>query len=85
MHGATRGERRRLPTYVRGCGKAYRPGTNFQAHNAEKLLELCDTVGMSVAGFLDALIEWLPLDEEGRPVGWPDKARQEAMRTASRL
>lgn len=85
IQGSLRGERRRLPNYQRGCGRDYRPGTNFRPANAEKLLDLCDSTGLSVSGFLDLLIERLPVDDTtGCPVGWPDQPhQQEEMPNAS--
>lgn len=72
--GSVRGNRRRLPAYERGCGQNYRPTANFQPGNAEKLLDLCDSTGLSVAGFLDLLIERLDVDETtGHPVGWAEQ------------
>lgn len=85
IQGSLRGERRRLPNYERGCGRDYRPGTYFRAANAEKLLDMCDATGLSVSGFLDSLIEWLPVDDTtGRPVGWPEQPyEQEEMPNVS--
>ncbi len=81
--GASRGERRRRPSYQRGSGERWRAGADFSPENAEKLLDLCDAADLSVAAMLDKLIEWLPTDPRtGLPVGWPKAPQQEAIQFA---
>jgi hypothetical protein len=79
--GASRGERRRRPSYKRGSGEPWRTGAHFAPENAEKLLDWCDAADLSVAAMLDKLIEMLPTDPKtGLPVGWPSGPQQEVIR-----
>jgi hypothetical protein len=69
--GATRGERRRMPSYDPKSGKPYTSGTNFRPPNAVKLLSMCSAANLSVSSFLDRLVEGLEIDPEtGLPEGW---------------
>ena len=82
-HGATRGERRRLPRYQPGSGEPWRLNTNFRPETADKLLALCNATGLSGAGFLDKLVERIEIDPQtGAPVGW-NAPIQEALEIAS--
>lgn len=70
-----RGTRFRAPSYDPASGDPYRPGTGFEPQNAVKLIDMCTTLNMSVAGFLNALVAAVEVDAEtGAPVGWPAKA-----------
>lgn len=71
--GPPRGTRWRATHYDPTTGEAYRPGSNFEPHNAVKLLAICKQLDTSVAGFLNTLVELLEVDPRtGQPVGWPD-------------
>lgn len=71
--GPPRGTRYRPPTYDPTTGEAYRPGSNFEPRNAVKLLDICERLDISVAGFLNRVVELMEVDPvTGKPVGWPE-------------
>ncbi|MFP8908209.1 hypothetical protein [Streptomyces atacamensis] len=70
--GPQRGTRFRAPSYDPSCGEPYRPGSNFEPQNAVKLLAICERLDISVAGFLNTVVELIEVDPEtGKPAGWP--------------
>ncbi|MCX5199709.1 hypothetical protein OOK31_38530 [Streptomyces sp. NBC_00249] len=70
--GPPRGTRFRPATYDPSKGEAYRPGSNFEPKNAVKLLAMCEAADISVAGFLNAVVDLIEVDPStGRPAGWP--------------
>ncbi len=73
LNGPARGTRYRPPSYDPSTGEAYRPGSNFEPANAVKLLDICERLDTSVAGFLNRVVELMKVDPKtGMPVGWPD-------------
>ncbi len=67
-NGLPRGTRTKRGGYDPSSGAVWRPGSNFEPHNAMKL--------MSVAGFLNKLIEVMEVDPAtGLPFGWPEAVR----------
>lgn len=71
-----RGTRFRAPSYDPTSGDPYRPGTGFEPANAVKLIDVCTTLNMSVAGFLNTLVAAVEVDPEtGVPVGWPARVQ----------
>lgn len=80
VSGPPRGTRFRAPSYDPDSGEAYRPGSNFEPRNAVKLLAVCERLDISVAGFLNTMVELMEVDPQtGTPVGWPRAIRlQEA-------
>ncbi|MFD8146102.1 hypothetical protein [Streptomyces sp. NPDC059708] len=74
--GPPKGTRFRTPKYDPSTGAQYRPGSNFDPEEAVKLLGICEALDMSVAGFLNRVIELMAVDPEtGVPVGWPESVR----------
>ncbi|WP_329151192.1 hypothetical protein OG275_38205 (plasmid) [Streptomyces niveus] len=70
--GPAKGTRFRPPTYDPATGETYRPGSNFEPDAAVKLLDMCERLDISVAGFLQRVVELMEVDPEtGKPVGWP--------------
>ncbi|MER7952340.1 hypothetical protein ABTY59_33605 [Streptomyces sp. NPDC096079] len=70
--GPKKGTRFRPASYNPDSGAQYRPGSNFDPEEAMKLLAICEAVDMSVAGFLNRMIELMDIDPETNvPVGWP--------------
>ncbi|WP_438297908.1 hypothetical protein [Streptomyces sp. HUAS TT7] len=71
--GPAKGTRFRAPAYDPTKGATYRPGSNFEPAEAVKLLTICERLDISVAGFLNRVVELMELDPKtGKPVGWPD-------------
>lgn len=83
--GPARGTRFRAPSYDPTTGEAYRPGSNFEPNNAVKLLAICEALDISVAGFLNKMVELIQVDPTTkRPIGWPaEVALREELKEAS--
>lgn len=79
--GAKRGTRFRLPNYDPATEESYRPGSNFEPRQAVKLIAMCEALDISVAGFLNDLVDLVEVDPStGKPVGWPKSVRLKSPR-----
>lgn len=83
-HGATKGERRIKPRYVKGSGLVWRYTTEIEPENADKLLDLCDAANLSAAQIMNRLIEAVPRDPKtGLPIPPGRGPIQEALPVAT--
>lgn len=82
-HGATRGERRRRPKYVRGSGLPWAISAELSPTSADKLLDLCEAANLSAAALIDTLIERTKVDTTtGLPETWDSMPYQKELRIA---